>query len=87
MVSAEFWPEKENYTFEEVLQAIADEDFDYPKVEEYVEKHFDYIDSHASDRVIDWIILGSLPESVKKELAADAAMKKELETLDFKPIQ
>ena len=80
-------PGKVCHTFEEVLQAIADEDFDYPKVEEYVEKHFDYIDSHASDRVIDWIILGSLPESVKKELAADAAMKKELETLDFKPIQ
>ncbi len=80
-------PGKVCHSFEEVLQAIADEDFDYPKVEEYVEKHFDYIDSHASDRVIDWIILGSLPESVKKELAADAAMKKELETLDFKPIQ
>lgn len=79
-------PGKVCHTFEEVLQAIADEDFDYPKVEEYVEKHFDYIDSHASDRVIDWIILGRLPESVKKELAADAAIKKELETLDFKPV-
>lgn len=80
-------PGKVCHTFEEVLQAIAEKDFDYPKVEEYVEKHFDYIDSHASDRVIDWIILGQLPESVKKDLAADAAIKKELETLDFKPVQ
>lgn len=80
-------PGKVCHTFEEALQAIADKDFDYPKVEEYVEKHFDYIDSHASDRVIDWIILGRLPESVKKDLAADAAIKKELETLDFKPAQ
>ena len=80
-------PGKVCHTFEEVLQAIAQKDFDYPKVEEYVEKHFDYIDSHASDRVIDWIILGQLPESVKKDLAADAAVKKELEMLDFKPAQ
>lgn len=80
-------PGKICHTFDEVLTAIANEDFDYPKVEEYVEKHFDYIDSHASDRVIDWIILGQLPESVKKDLAADAAINKELETLDFKPAE
>ncbi len=78
-------PGKICHTFDEVLAAIANEDFDYPKVEEYVEKHFDYIDSHASDRVIDWILLGQLPETVKKDLAADAAINKELETLDFKP--
>lgn len=80
-------PGKICHTFDEVLAAIADEDFDYPKVEEYVEKHFDYIDSHASDRVIDWILLGQLPDAVKKGLAADAAINKELETLDFKPAQ
>ena len=80
-------PGKVCATFDEVLKAIAEKDFEYPKVEEYVEKHFDYIDSHASDRVIDWIILGQLPESVKKDLAADAAINKELEALDFKPAQ
>ena len=80
-------PGKVCHTFDEVLHAIADKDFDYPKVEEYVEKHFDYIDSHASDRVIDWIILGQLPDSIKKDLAADAAVNKELEALDFKPVQ
>ena len=67
------------------MEAIAEKDFEYPKVEEYVEKHFDYIDSNASDRVIDWIILGKLPDFVKKDLAADAAVNKELETLDFRP--
>ncbi len=80
-------PGKVCATFDEVLKSIAEKDFEYPKVEEYVEKHFDYIDSHASDRVIDWIILGQLPESVKKDLAADAAINKELEALDFKPAQ
>lgn len=74
-------------TFEELLEAIRQKDFDYAKVEAYVEKHFDYIDSHACDRVIDWIILGQLPETVKKELAADAAINQELQTLDFTPPQ
>lgn len=78
-------PGKICHTFEEVLQAIEKEDFEYPKVEQYVEKHFDYIDSGASDRVIDWIILGKMPDFIKKELAADAAVKKELETLVFEP--
>ena len=80
-------PGKVCHTFEEVLKAIEEKDFDYPKVEEYVEKHFDHIDSNASDRVIDWIILGQLPDAVKKDLAADAAINKELETLDFRPAQ
>lgn len=74
-------------TFAELLEAIRQKDFDYAKVEAYVEKHFDYIDSHACDRVIDWIILGQLPETVKKELAADAAINQELQTLDFTPPQ
>ncbi len=75
------------HTFEEVLEAIARKDFDYPKVEEYVEKHFDYIDSHASDRVIDWIILGQMPDFIKEGLAKDAEINRELETLDFKPVK
>ena len=73
-------------TFDEVLKAIEEQDFEYPKVEEYVKKHFDYIDSHACDRVIDWIILGQLPDFVKKDLEADAAVNRELETLDFTPV-
>ncbi len=70
-------------TFDEVLDAIRQQDFEYPKVEEYVEKHFDYIDSHASDRVIDWIILGQMPDFVKKGIAADEAVNQELQTLRF----
>ena len=79
-------PGKICHTFEEVLKAVEDKDFEYPKVEEYVEKHFDYIDSHACDRVIDWIILGQLPDFVKQDLEADAAVNRELETLDFKTV-
>ncbi|MGN1030650.1 MAG: CDP-glycerol glycerophosphotransferase family protein, partial [Butyricicoccaceae bacterium] len=76
-------PGKICHTFTEVLDAISNQDFEYEKVEEYVEKHFDYIDSHASDRVIDWILLGKLPEFVKEELAKDAAINAEVAALDF----
>ncbi len=78
-------PGKVCVTFEELLDAIENKDFEYEKVEEYVEKHFDYIDSHASDRVIDWIILGNIPEDIQKEIAEDEAIQKELSVLDFTP--
>ena len=61
-------PGKVCYTFEEVLDAIRNKEFDYEKVEQYVEHHFDYIDSHASDRVIDWMLLGKMPEDLRKDI-------------------
>lgn len=78
-------PGKVVETFDELLTAIENKDFEYEKVDEYVEKHFDYIDTHASDRVIDWIILGNIPEDIRKEIAADEAIQEELRTLDFTP--
>lgn len=72
------------HTFAEVLEAIRKQDFEYEKVERYVEDHFDYIDSRASDRVIDWILLQKLPEFVRQELAADAERNQRLAALDFK---
>ena len=61
-------PGKVCYTFEELLDAIAKKDFEEEKVQQYVEHHFDHIDTHASDRVIDWLILGKLPEETVEEL-------------------
>ena len=63
-------PGKVCYTFEELLTAIENKDFEEEKVKEYVDHHFDYIDTHASDRVIDWLILGKLPEETVEELKA-----------------
>lgn len=61
-------PGKIVHTFDELLKAIADEDYDYEKVQKYVDVHFDYIDSGASDRVIDWLILGNMPKEMKSAI-------------------
>lgn len=58
-------PGKICHTFDELIKAIQEKDFEYEKVEKYVEHHFDFIDTHSSDRVIDWIILDKLPEKYK----------------------
>ncbi len=76
-------PGKVCETFEELLDAIAKKDFEYEKVEEYVDKHFDYIDSHASDRVIDWMIEGKIPEDIQADLDHDKEIVDLLPTLDF----
>ncbi len=61
-------PGKICYQFEEVLEAIRTEDFEKEKVQEYVEHHFDHIDTKSSDRVIDWIILDQMPEEIRKPM-------------------
>lgn len=76
-------PGKVCYTFDELLNAIANQDFDYEKVEEYVTHHFDYIDSHASDRVIDWIVLGQIPQDILNAIEEKQRQIAQLETLDF----
>jgi CDP-ribitol ribitolphosphotransferase len=79
-------PGKVCYTFAEVLEAIRNQDYKYEKVEQYVEHHFDYIDTHASDRVIDWILLGQMPEEVRKDIETKEAEVKAMQRLDFKTI-
>ena len=49
------------------MYALEREDYEYEKVERYVELHFDHIDTHSSDRVIDWIILGKVPLDILRE--------------------
>lgn len=76
-------PGKVCYTFDEVMTALENKDYDYEKVEEYVDKHFDYIDSHASDRVIDWILLGNIPEDIAADLKHNKKEIKRMQSLDF----
>ena len=76
-------PGKVCYTFPEIMAALEQKDYEYEKVEEYVRKHFDYIDSSASDRVIDWILLGNLPEELKKGLQHNQDVLKRIHSLDF----
>ncbi len=80
-------PGKVCYDFEELMQALEKKDFEYEKVEEYVEKHFDYIDSGASDRVIDWILLGNVPQDIKAEISKNAKAIKRMRKLDFSELK
>ncbi len=54
-------------------------------MEQYVEHHFDYIDSGAADRVIDWIVKDELPEDLRREIEAQEADMLYMETLNFTP--
>lgn len=76
-------PGKVCHTFDEVMTALENRDFDYEKVEEYVRVHFDYIDSGASDRVIDWLVLGNIPEDLQANIKAVEDEVALLRRLDF----
>ena len=56
-------------TFEELVAALERNDFDFEKVERYVSDHFDHIDSNASDRVIDWLLLEQIPQQYRDRIA------------------
>ena len=76
-------PGKVVHTFDELLNAIENKDFEQYKVDEYVEHHFDYIDCNASDRVIDWIVLGKLPKEIKNSIENKYEEVKGLADLEF----
>ena len=76
-------PGKVCRTFEELMKAIETEDFEFEKVEEYVRTQFDHFDSNATDRVIDWLLLGQMPEDIAQEIAQRDARMKRIQTTDF----
>ncbi len=76
-------PGKVCYTFDEVLDAIEKKDFEYEKVQQYIDHHFDYIDSNASDRVIDWFLLDQMPEDLKQAIQKKDEQVSRLKELDF----
>ena len=67
-------PGKICYTFEEILKALENEDYEYEKVGQMLSKYFDNVDTHNCDRIIDWLIVGDLPKKY-----ADALEKKKEE--------
>ena len=76
-------PGKVVKSFDELLAAIKNKDFEQEKIDEYIDYHFDYIDCKSSDRVIDWLILGNLPESFKKAIDEKFSEVKHTLSLDF----
>jgi len=71
------------HTFDEVMDALETKDFKFEKVEEYVRMQFDHIDSHASDRVIDWILLGNIPADIQASLDLIQNDNARLKQMDF----
>ncbi len=78
-------PGKVCYTFSELMDAFENRDFEYEKVAKYVKHHFDFIDSHSSDRVIDWIVKKQLPENLRKEIDLVRSEMERMHSLDFTP--
>lgn len=70
-------------SFDDVIAAIENKDFEGEKVEAYVEHHFDYFDTHASDRVIDWFLLGQMPAEITEAIREKQEHMKWLRQLDF----
>lgn len=55
-------PGKVCLTFGELLEALRAGDYETEKAEAFREENFDQIDTHSSDRFIDWLLLGKQPE-------------------------
>lgn len=79
-------PGKVCHTFAEVMDALENQDFEYEKVERYVTMQFDHIDSHACDRVIDWILLGNIPQDIQEKLDEIASDNALLHVMDFSSV-
>jgi CDP-ribitol ribitolphosphotransferase len=65
-------PGKVCENFDELIKAIADEDFDTWKIEVFRRENFDSVDTNSGDRVIDWLIL-STPSKAKKATSGQDA--------------
>ncbi len=61
-------PGKICLTFDEVLRAMREGDYEFEKVERMLPKYFDHADTGSCDRVIDWLVLGNLPEEYASAL-------------------
>lgn len=48
--------------FDELLEAMEKEDYDFHKMDAFVRKNFKYTDGRSTDRVIDQLIMGKQPE-------------------------
>jgi CDP-ribitol ribitolphosphotransferase / teichoic acid ribitol-phosphate polymerase len=54
-------PGKVCTTFDELIKALENEDYDMSKLEAFRRENFDYLDTGSADRVIDWLILNDPP--------------------------
>ena len=78
-------PGKICYTFAEILDAMENEDFEFEKVGSMLNKYFDKVDTHNCDRVIDWLVLGNLPEEYTEALEKKHKEIEIVRNLQFAP--
>ena len=57
-----FVPGKIVQDFDSMITAIYEGDFEQEKVEPFCQRNFEFRDGGSTDRVIDWLILGNLPQ-------------------------
>ncbi|MCD7723220.1 MAG: CDP-glycerol glycerophosphotransferase family protein [Clostridiales bacterium] len=77
-------PGKVCETFDELMAAIENEDYEFEKVQVYIDNQFDYIDTGASDRVIDWILLDKMPQELRSAIDSHDEAVQSLKKLSFK---
>lgn len=69
-------PGKVCTTFDGLMRALQEDDFEEWRRDAFVEHNFDHVDNHSSDRVIDWLILGrpiGSPVEGQDTITGDAA--------------
>ena len=76
-------PGKICYTFDELLTAMNEEDYEFEKVQEMLHKYFDNVDTHNCDRIIDWLVLGNLPEEYRVALQKKKEQIKKVRSIRF----
>ena len=55
-------------TFDELVKALQNEDYDMSKLDAFRRENFDYLDTGSADRVIDWLILDDPPLGARPAL-------------------
>ena len=78
-------PGKICLTFDELLSAMREEDYEFEKVERMLPLYFDHVDTGSCDRVIDWLVLGDLPEEYASALQSRRDAVARARTLKFPP--
>ena len=76
-------PGKVCESFNELIKSMYNMDYQYNKHNEYMDKHYDYVDTNNSDRVIDWLILDKLPEIYRDRLEIKKNRIKQIRSKSF----
>ena len=80
-------PGKVCNSFDEIILALKEHDFEFEKMDAYIKHHFDYFDTGASDRVIDWFLLGKMPKEYLDRMGKRKYETNVLRLMDFSSLR